>query len=256
VNILRLWRARATREFDFRLFDEGDYVRAVEQKILSENITKVLYPNDSTRKGRQLRLQQQYFFVACSLKDILRRFLLLNEDWSDLPEKIAMQLNDTHPVVAIPELMRLLMDEYGLGWERSWDLARRCFAYTCHTLLPEALERWPVDLFGELLPRHLEIVTEINHRFLAAVHSKFPDDDSRVQRMSIIDDASRQIRMANLATVGSRVPSTALPSSNRSFCEKGHCVISRNFGQKNFRTRPMALRLADSCDWPTRGCQS
>jgi starch phosphorylase len=203
VNILRLWRARATREFDFRLFDEGDYVRAVEQKILSENITKVLYPNDSTRKGRQLRLQQQYFFVACSLKDILRRFLLLNEDWSDLPEKIAMQLNDTHPVVAIPELMRLLMDEYGLGWERSWDLARRCFAYTCHTLLPEALERWPVDLFGELLPRHLEIVTEINHRFLAAVHSKFPDDDSRVQRMSIIDDASRQIRMANLATVGS-----------------------------------------------------
>jgi starch phosphorylase len=150
-----------------------------------------------------LRLQQQYFFVACSLKDILRRFLLLNDDWNELPGKIAVQLNDTHPVVAIPELMRLLMDEYGLGWDRAWDLTRRCFAYTCHTLLPEALERWPVDLFGELLPRHLEIVSEINRRFLGEVNSRFPDDESRVQRMSIIDGSSRQIRMANLASVGS-----------------------------------------------------
>lgn len=204
VNILRLWRARATEEFDFQLFDVGDYARAVQRKVYSENISKVLYPNDVTPQGKELRLQQQYFFVACSLRDILRLFQLLNYDWTQLPDKAAIQLNDTHPVVAIPELMRLLIDEYQLQWETAWDITRRTFAYTCHTLLPEALEKWPVDLFGHLLPRHLEIIYEINRRFLDEVRAKFPGDTARLARMSLIDEASpRQLRMAHLAIVGS-----------------------------------------------------
>ncbi len=203
VNILRLWRACAMRKFDFRLFDNGDYTRAVEEKIKSETISKVLYPNDSTPQGKQLRLKQQYFFVACSLHDILRRFRLKNDDWNQLPEKVAIQLNDTHPVVAIPELMRILMDLEGLDWEQSWSITQACFAYTCHTLLPEALEKWPVDLFGTLLPRHLEIIYEINRRFLDLVRAKYPGDERRVERMSIIEERpQRQIRMAHLATVG------------------------------------------------------
>ncbi len=204
VNMLRLWRARATEEFDFRLFDVGDYARAVEQKVYSENITKVLYPNDVTSEGKALRLKQQYFFVACSLHDVLRRFRLRNDDWNRLPEKVAIQLNDTHPVVAIPELMRVLVDQHHLEWGRAWDITRNTFAYTCHTLLPEALEKWPVELFGHLLPRHLEIVYEINHRFLQEVRARFPGDSGRVARMSLIEEGSRrQIRMAHLATVGS-----------------------------------------------------
>jgi starch phosphorylase len=204
VNILRLWRARATEEFDFELFDVGDYARAVEQKVFSENITKVLYPNDVTPQGKQLRLKQQYFFVACSLSDIIRRFRLKNDDWDQFSKKVAIQLNDTHPVVAIPELMRVLVDENRIGWERAWNITRNTFAYTCHTLLPEALEKWPVDLFGNLLPRHLEIVYEINRRFLDEVRARFPGDEGRVARMSLIEEGPvRQVRMANLATVGS-----------------------------------------------------
>ena len=204
VNILRLWRARASEEFDFQLFDVGDYARAVEKKVYSENISKVLYPNDVTWEGKQLRLQQQYFFVACSLRDIIRLFRMLNDDWEQFPNKVAIQLNDTHPVVAIPELMRLLMDDYQLGWDQAWNIARKTFAYTCHTLLPEALEKWPLDLFGDLLPRHLEIVYEINSRFLDEVRDRFPGDDDRLARMSIIEEGSpRQVRMAHLASVGS-----------------------------------------------------
>ena len=204
VNILRLWRARATEEFDFQLFDVGDYARAVEKKVYSENISKVLYPNDVTREGKQLRLQQQYFFVACSLQDIIRLFRLLNDDWDQFPSKAVIQLNDTHPVVAIPELMRLLMDDYQLGWDQAWKIATKTFAYTCHTLLPEALEKWPLELFGELLPRHLEIIYEINRRFLDEVRDRFPGDDDRLTRMSIIDEGPpRQVRMAHLASVGS-----------------------------------------------------
>jgi starch phosphorylase len=204
VNILRLWRARATEEFDFDLFDEGDYARAVEQKVYSETISKVLYPNDNTPQGKRLRLQQQYFFVACSLNDIIRRFRLKNTDWDQFPEKVVIQLNDTHPVVAIPELMRILVDEIGLQWDRAWNISRNTFAYTCHTLLPEALETWPIVLFGSLLPRHLEIVYEINRRFLDEVRARFPGDESRVARMSLIEEGRhRQVRMANLATVGS-----------------------------------------------------
>lgn len=204
VNILRLWRARAAEEFDFQMFDTGNYIQAVQQKIFSENISKVLYPNDGTPQGRELRLRQQYFFVACSLHDMIRRFRLRNQDWNAFPDKVAIQLNDTHPVIAIPELMRILVDEEGLKWEQAWDITQSTFAYTCHTLLPEALERWPVSLFEYLLPRHLEIIYEINHHFLAQVRARFPGDNARVARMSLIDENNgRQVRMANLASVGS-----------------------------------------------------
>jgi starch phosphorylase len=204
VNMLRLWRARATHAFDLQLFDVGDYAQAVAQKVESENLTKVLYPNDSTPQGQELRLKQQYFFVSCSLRDIIRRFHLRNSDWSEFPHKVVIQLNDTHPVVGIPELMRLLVDEHRLAWDQAWDITRRTFAYTCHTLMPEALEKWPVELFGRLLPRHLEIVYEINHHFLEQVQQRFPGDRERVARMSIIEEYPvRRVRMAHLASVGS-----------------------------------------------------
>lgn len=204
VNMLRLWRARATEEFDFGLFDEGDYVRAVHQKVLSENITKVLYPNDNTPQGRELRLRQQYFFVACSLRDIIRRFKIRNREWKQFPAKVVIQLNDTHPVLAIPELLRILVDEERLGWDRAWAITGQVFAYTCHTLLPEALEKWPTDLFGGLLPRHLEIVEEIDRRFRRRVAERFPGDSGRANRMAIIERGPRPVvRMANLACAGS-----------------------------------------------------
>ncbi len=204
VNLLRLWRARASRDFDLQSFDVGDYVRAAEEKIYSENITKVLYPNDNTPQGRELRLKQEYFFVSCSLQNIVRRFLAFEDRWEAMPDKVAIQLNDTHPVLAIPELMRLLLDEHGLGWDQAWDLTTHVFAYTCHTLMPEALEKWPVPLFERLLPRHLEIIYEINHRFLNDVRERYPRDEGRVARLSLIEEQpQRQVRMANLAAVGS-----------------------------------------------------
>ena len=204
VNLIRLWRARATKAFDFQLFDNGDYARAVAEKVRSETVTKVLYPNDNNPQGRRLRLQQQYFFVACSLKDILRRFDLRNQDLATFPEKAVIQLNDTHPVVAIPELMRILLDEHLLDWDGAWNITQHTFAYTCHTLMPEALERWPVSLFEELLPRHLELVYEINRRFLDEVRRRYPGDEDRAARMSIIQEGDeRMVRMAHLATVGS-----------------------------------------------------
>jgi starch phosphorylase len=204
VNILRLWRARATSEFDFQLFDKGDYERAVEQKVYSENITKVLYPNDTTPQGRELRLRQQYFFVAASLRDIIRRFHLRNSDWANFPNKVVIQLNDTHPVIGIPELMRILVDEEGLDWGMAWDITQRSFAYTCHTLMPEALEEWSVSLFERLLPRHLELIYEINAAFLKQVAAAFPGDAGRIKAMSIIREGpERRVRMAHLATVGS-----------------------------------------------------
>ena len=204
VNILRLWRARAAEEFDFQMFDTGNFARAVEQKIYSENISKVLYPNDITPQGKELRLRQQYFFVACSLHDIIRRFRLRNTDWNTFPDKVAIQLNDTHPVIGIPELMRILLDEEDIEWEQAWRITQRSFAYTCHTLLPEALEKWPVSLFESLLPRHLEIIYEINRRFLNEVSARFPNDPGRVARMSLIEEGgARQVRMAHLASVGS-----------------------------------------------------
>ena len=205
VNILRLWRARAGREsFDLGLFNAGRYAEAVEAQMRSENLTKVLYPSDSTEAGRELRLKQQYFLVCCSLRDIIRRFRFRNSDWAAFPDKVVIQLNDTHPVLAVPELMRLLVDENGVGWEQAWSITRRTFAYTCHTLLPEALETWPVPMFGRLLPRHLEIIYALNRSFLAEVRARYPGEEGRVARMSLIqEDAGHRVRMANLAVVGS-----------------------------------------------------
>jgi starch phosphorylase len=204
VNNLRLWSAKATRDFNLQLFNEGNYIRAVEQKTESENLSKVLYPDDSTPVGRELRLKQQYFFVSASLQDIVHRFVATREPFEALPEHVAIQLNDTHPAVSIPELMRLLVDDHALAWERAWEITRRVFAYTNHTLMPEALETWPAELFERVLPRHLEIIYEINQRFLDDVRRRHPSEVGRVRRLSIIDeDGGRRIRMANLAIVGS-----------------------------------------------------
>jgi glycogen phosphorylase len=204
VNTLRLWRARATSSFDLEVFNAGDYTRAVHQNVLSENLTKVLYPEDSTPQGRRLRLEQQYFFVACSLKDALRIVRVMGVPIEHLPEKVVFQLNDTHPSIAVVELLRLLIDEYGLAWEPAWELTTRCFAYTCHTLLPEALETWPVGLFQEVLPRHLELLYEVNRRFLQTVRASYPEDDARLARMSLFAEGNeKRVRMANLAVVGS-----------------------------------------------------
>jgi starch phosphorylase len=205
VNILRLWRARAGREsFDLDLFNAGRYAEAVEAQMRSENLTKVLYPSDSTEAGRELRLKQQYFLVSCSLRDIIRRFRFRNSSWGAFPDKVVIQLNDTHPVLAIPELMRLLVDENGVGWEQAWSITRRTFAYTCHTLLPEALETWPVSLFGRLLPRHLEIIYALNDSFLKDLRARHQDDEERIARMSLIQEGpEHRVRMANLAALGS-----------------------------------------------------
>ncbi|MGV1007670.1 MAG: glycogen/starch/alpha-glucan phosphorylase [Dermatophilaceae bacterium] len=203
VNTLRLWSARATSAFDLAIFNSGDYAEAVRAQTFAENITKVLYPEDSTPQGRELRLQQQYFFVACSLKDYLDQTLPHDFDMHRLPEQIVFQLNDTHPVIAIPELMRILVDERRLEWDEAWEITSRCFGYTCHTLLPEALEVWPLDLLGRLLPRHLEIIFRLNDEFLELVRETYPDDELRVRRMSIVQDHPvRAVRMAHLATVG------------------------------------------------------
>ncbi len=182
VNTLRLWRARASQELDLADFNAGDYLAAVEEKNLSENISKVLYPNDLTVMGKELRLQQQYFFVACSIHDIVRRYLKTHEDFADFPDKVAIQLNDTHPAIAVAELMRVLVDEHGLEWEQAWEISGATFGYTNHTLMPEALERWSVDLFGRVLPRHLEIIYEINQRFLDGVRRAGADRRGRPSR--------------------------------------------------------------------------
>ncbi len=201
VNTLRLWSAQATRAFDLQIFNSGDYAQAVRAQTFAQNISKVLYPEDSTPQGKELRLQQQYFFVAASIRDFINS-LEDGFDLHDLPDRIIFQLNDTHPVIAVPELMRVLIDEEGFGWDEAWEVTKRCFAYTCHTLLPEALEVWPTELLGRLLPRHLEIIYRINDDFLAAVREQFPGDEVRVGRMSIIAEyPERSVRMAHLASV-------------------------------------------------------
>jgi starch phosphorylase len=203
-DVLRLWKAEAIESFDFAAFNYGDYYRAVNDKVESETITKVLYPNDEPDVGKELRLKQQFFFTSCSLQDMLRIHALLGGTPQTFHEKWAVQLNDTHPAVAVAELMRLLVDEHGLDWDEAWTVTRKTFAYTNHTLLPEALEKWTVGLFGKLLPRHLEIVYEINRRFLDEMRAAFPGDDARLARLSLIDETGpRYVRMANLACVGS-----------------------------------------------------
>jgi glycogen phosphorylase len=205
ANTLRLWKAEAAESFDFAAFNSGDYLGAVQEKMVSENLSKVLYPNDDSSQGKRLRLAQQIFFVSCSLHDMIRIMSRQKLSLERFHEKFVIQLNDTHPAVAVAELMRILIDEHGMNWDRAWHITTNTFAYTNHTLLPEALERWPISLFGELLPRHLEIIYEINSRFLDDVRIKFPEDDSRIERMSIIDEGGeRYVRMAHLACVGSQ----------------------------------------------------
>ena len=204
VNNMRLWSAKASRDFDLGYFNQGNYIKAVADKNDSENLSKVLYPNDTTEMGRELRLKQQYFFVCASLQDILFRFQKHNGSYDHLPDKVAIQLNDTHPSLAIPELMRILLDVKHIDWDAAWDITTRTFSYTNHTLLPEALETWPVAMMERVLPRHLQIIYEINHRFLTEVGHHYPGDSDLLQRMSIIDEGhGRQVRMPHLAIVGS-----------------------------------------------------
>jgi starch phosphorylase len=204
ITTLRLWAAAAHDYFNVQDFSSGDFVSALTETLGAESLTRVLYPDDHTSMGQGLRFVQEYFLVACSLADLVRRFRASNADWSVLPEKVAIQLNDTHPTLAVPELLRILLDEAHLGWEDAWDLTRRTLAYTNHTLLPEALEKWPVALFELLLPRHLELIFEINRRLLDDVRARFPDDEDRIRRISLVqEEPRREIRMANLAIVGS-----------------------------------------------------
>ena len=204
INTLRLWAASTPDYFDFQQFSRGDFVGALAETLTAESLTRVLYPDDSTSMGQGLRFLQEYFLVACSLGDLVRRFRRGNSDWNALPEKVAIQMNDTHPTMAVPELMRILLDDVHFGWDKAWELTQRTLAYTNHTLLPEALEKWPLEWFEAMLPRHLEIILEINRRLLDAVRTRFPGDEGRIERVSLVEEGPRRkIRMANLAIVGS-----------------------------------------------------
>ena len=204
INTLRLWAAAASDEFDFQTFSHGEFVSALAETLAAKSLTRVLYPDDSTTQGQELRFVQEYFLVACAMADLIRRFRRGNSDWSALPERAAIQLNDTHPAIAVPELMRILLDDAHVEWEQAWDLTQRTLAYTNHTLLPEALEKWPLAWFETLLPRHLEIILEINRRLLDTARRRFPGDDGRIVRTSLIEEGpSKHVRMANLAIVGS-----------------------------------------------------
>jgi starch phosphorylase len=204
ANMLRLWQAEAYTSLDLQAFNVGDYTRACEEQVHTENITKVLYPNDESEAGKVLRLQQEYFFVSCSLQDMIRIYLQREKTMDNFDKKYAVQLNDTHPALTIAELMRLLVDDHDMDWDKAWGITSRTMSYTNHTLLPEALESWPLPLFQRVLPRHLEIIMEVNRRFLSTVEVRFPKDEKRLQRMSLIDErGDRRVRMANLACVGS-----------------------------------------------------
>jgi glycogen phosphorylase len=204
VNFLRLWESRALHEFDFQTFNQGGYVESVHEKALGETVSKVLYPNDKTESGKELRLIQQFFFVSCSMQDLIRRFRKLNETWDRFPDKVTIQLNDTHPAIAVAELMRILIDDNEMSWDTAWDICIAVFGYTNHTLLPEALEKWPVPLFERLLPRHLQIIYEINRRFLEEIERRWPGDGEKKMAMSLIEEGNpKMVRMAYLAVVGS-----------------------------------------------------
>ncbi|OHE73193.1 MAG: glycogen phosphorylase, partial [Verrucomicrobia bacterium GWC2_42_7] len=204
INFLRLWESRASEELDLKVFNEGSYVDAVREKAISETISKVLYPNDKTENGKELRLVQQYFFVSCSLQDIIRRYFQSNQGWESFSKKVVVQLNDTHPAIAVAELMRILVDESDVEWDRAWEICQEVFGYTNHTLMPEALERWSVPLFEKVLPRHLQIIYEINRRFLEEVEAHWPGDNLKKKEMSLIEEGNpKMIRMAYLATIGS-----------------------------------------------------
>lgn len=223
VNVLRLWQAQADEDFNFQVFNEGGYVEALREKAVAETVSKVLYPNDSTESGKELRLVQQYFFVACSLADIVRRFKNgYSLPWSEFPSKAAIQLNDTHPAVAIPELMRILVDVERLEWSQAWEICQKTFSYTNHTLLPEALETWSTDLFGRVLPRHLQILFEINHRFLNGdVEARWPGDSEKKRALSIIEErGGKHVRMAHLSVLGGHATNGVAALHTRLLCER------------------------------------
>ena len=205
VNTLRLWSAQAREDFSFEDFNSGDYTEAVRDRINAETISQVLYPNDTLYMGKELRLKQQYFFVTCSLQDIMRRFKRTGVyDWKDFPDMAAIQLNDTHPSLAVPELMRLLIDKEGLGWDEAWDITVKTMGYTNHTLMPEALEKWPLPMLERMLPRHMQIIYEINQRFLDHAVSFFPMQNEKIAKVSIIEESDpKMVRMANLSIIGS-----------------------------------------------------
>ncbi len=249
INTLRLWAVKASNDFDFAQFSSGDFVGALAETLTAETITRVLYPDDHTTEGKGLRFLQEYFLVACSLADLVRRFRAAGNDWSALPEKVAIQLNDTHPAIAVPELMRLLLDEANLGWPDAWSLTQRTLAYTNHTLLPEALEKWPVQWFQDLLPRHLEIIYEINRRFLDDVRAKYPGDGGRIARVSLIEEgprppgphgASGHRRLAQHQRRGRAAFGTAQAARRAGFCG----AVSRAIQQQNQRRHAAPLAVA------------
>ena len=252
VNSLRLWAAAAPEYFDFQEFSHGDFVGALAEKLAAETVTRVLYPDDSTSLGQGLRFVQEYFLVACSLADIVRRFRRSNRDWSTLPEKVAIQLNDTHPTMAVPELMRILLDDAKLSWDESWNLTQRALAYTNHTLLPEALEKWPVEWFERLIPRNLEIIFEINRRFLDDVRTRFPNDEGRVARVSLIEEGpNKHVRMAIWPSLDHTAP-TAWPRFTLSCCVRLRLKILPTCIRSVSTTRPTASRRGAGCCWQTR----
>ena len=204
VNLLRLWASRSSDDFDLAAFNSGGYVEAVREKAVGETVSKVLYPNDKTENGKELRLVQQYFFVSCSIRDLVRRHLRTpGNSWTNFADKVAIQLNDTHPAIAVVELMRIMIDEHEIAWDKAWDITTRTLAYTNHTLLPEALERWGVPLFERVLPRHLQIIYEINLRVLSSCESKWPGDNDKKRACSLIEEnGHKMVRMAHLAVVG------------------------------------------------------
>ncbi|MDB6075675.1 MAG: glycogen/starch/alpha-glucan phosphorylase, partial [Verrucomicrobiaceae bacterium] len=220
VNLLRLWEAHSTTDFDFQKFNSGGYVESIQKRAEAETVSKVLYPNDATENGKELRLVQQYFFVACSLNDIMRRYKRDNVGWDAFPEKVAIQLNDTHPAVSILELMRLLVDIESLAWDKAWEICQKVFSYTNHTLLPEALEMWSVPLFSRVLPRHMEIAFELNRRFMKVVEARWPGDNDKKRVLSLIDErGSKALRMAHLSVVGSHATNGVAALHSRLLCE-------------------------------------
>ena len=252
INSLRLWSAAATDSFDFQEFSSGDFVGALVGSIAAQTLTRVLYPDDSTEMGQGLRFAQEYFLVACSLADLVRRFRRDNADWSSLPDKVAIQLNDTHPAMAVAELMRILLDEAHLGWDEAWDLTQRTLAYTNHTLLPEALEKWPLHYFQQMLPRQLEIIYEINRRFLDDVRRRFPGDDARVERVSLIEEGPEdKVRMANLAIVGSH-STNGVAAIHSELLRKTTVRDLAEIFPSASTTRPTASRRGAGCFSPIR----
>ena len=253
INTLRLWAAAAPDYFDFQAFSSGDFVGALAETLAAESLTRVLYPDDSTSMGQGLRFVQEYFLVACSLADLVRRFRRSNADWSALPEKVAIQLNDTHPALAVPELMRILLDEAHLGWDQAWDLTRRTLAYTNHTLLPEALEKWPLPWFEMLLPRHLEIIYEINRRLLDDVRTRFPGDErpGRAREPDRGRPASARSAWPTWPSSARTAP-TAWPPSTPDCCARRRSRTWPRCFPSASTTRPTASRRGAGCCWPTR----